>query len=68
MKLDDDPGYCLAKRVRNQIYYDTSTDLLAVGAGNQCQAGKCMIAALKVFAGKNNDGIPTEIVSAMCKY
>ncbi|CAB1107193.1 unnamed protein product [Ectocarpus sp. CCAP 1310/34] len=68
LKLDGDPGYCLAKRVRNQVYYDTSTDLLAKGAGNQCTAAECMVAALKVFSGGGNKGIPTEIVRAMCMY
>lgn len=59
-----DPGYCLAKRV-NQVYYDTSRDLGAHGEGNQCKAGKCMIEALKAFAGKDDDGIPPEVVRAM---
>ncbi|CAB1104707.1 unnamed protein product [Ectocarpus sp. CCAP 1310/34] len=68
MTHDGDPGYCLAKRVRNQVYYDTSIDLDCHGKGNQCSAGTCMKAALQVFAGEARDGIPSEIVRAMCKY
>ncbi|CAM9175591.1 unnamed protein product [Ectocarpus sp. 12 AP-2014] len=58
IELDGDPGYCLAKRVRNQIYYESSTDLGAVGVGNQCKAGKCMLAAVEMFAGKKMVGSP----------
>lgn len=66
--LDGARGYCLARRVINQIYYESSTDLLCVGQGNQCSPGACMITSFKVFAGKGKDGIPPEFVSAMCKY
>ena len=57
----------VAKSVRNQVYYDTSRDLGCFGQGNQCTAGKCMREALKVFAGTNADGIPTEVVRAMLR-
>ncbi|CAM9826201.1 unnamed protein product, partial [Pylaiella littoralis] len=55
IKHDGASGYLLAKRVRNQSYYDT-LQLLCVGQGNQCPAGASMIAALKVFAGQGENG------------
>ncbi|CAB1113345.1 unnamed protein product [Ectocarpus sp. CCAP 1310/34] len=67
-RYKDDPGYCVAKRVRNQVYYDTAKDLGCFGRGNQLKAGECMRAATKVFAGDGNDGLPTEVVKAMLQY
>ena len=29
--------------------------------GNQCKAGKCLVEALKVFAGKDQDGVRMEV-------
>ncbi|CAN0205426.1 unnamed protein product, partial [Pylaiella littoralis] len=46
----EDVGYCLATRVRNQVYHEAAKDLGCYGAGNQCKAAKCMSAALGVFA------------------
>ncbi|CAN0408840.1 unnamed protein product [Pylaiella littoralis] len=67
-KLDGNIGYCKAKRVRNQLYYETAKDLGACGAGQQCPPHDCMKAALKMFAGGDEDGVPLEIVRALCKY
>lgn len=64
----EDVGYCLATRVRNQVYHEAAKDLGCYGAGNQCKAGKCMSAALGVFAGKGKAAVPTETVRALCKY
>ncbi|CAM9477230.1 unnamed protein product, partial [Ectocarpus sp. 6 AP-2014] len=64
---DGDAGYCLAKRVRHQVYYGASADLLCKSVGNQCTAGACMRAAAQVYAGDGTDGVPAETVRAMCK-
>jgi len=66
VKLDGNPGYCMAKRVRNQVYYEASLDLGCTGQGNQCKAGPCMLAAIDLFAGKGDIGLPAEVVRAMC--
>lgn len=68
VSMDGDPGYCLAKRVRNQVYFEASGDLLCSGKGNQCSAGDCMRAATQVYAGDGKDGVPVETVRAMCMY
>lgn len=67
-RLDRSPPYCLAKRVRNQVYYETSKDLGCTGAGNQVPAAPCMNAALQVFAGEGKDGLPPDLVKALCMY
>ncbi|CAN0270438.1 unnamed protein product [Ectocarpus sp. 4 AP-2014] len=67
-RLDGDPGFCVARRVRNQVYFDTSLALQCTGKGNQCGAGDCMKAALQVYAGVGKEGMPSEIVRALCKY
>ncbi|CAN0339690.1 unnamed protein product, partial [Ectocarpus sp. 6 AP-2014] len=64
---DGDAGFSLAKRVRHQVYYGASADLLCKGVGNQCTAGACMRAAAQVYAGDRTDGVPAETVRAMCK-
>ena len=66
MSRDGDAGYFLAKRVRNQVYYEASADLLCKGIGNQCTAGACMRAAAQGDAGDGTDGVPAETVRAMC--
>ena len=64
----ENDGYCLATRVRNQIYYEAAKDLQCTGAGNQCPPGKCMAAAINIFAGKGKAAIPLETVRALCKF
>ncbi|CAB1109567.1 unnamed protein product [Ectocarpus sp. CCAP 1310/34] len=64
---DGDAGYCLANRVRYQVYYEASADLLCKGMDNQCTAGACMRAAAQVYVEDGTDGVPAETVRAMCK-
>ncbi|CAN0196540.1 unnamed protein product [Scytosiphon promiscuus] len=67
-RLDRDPPYCLTKKVCKKVYYETSKDLGCSCAGNQVPAAPCMKAALQVFAGEGKDGLPPDLVKALCMY